>query len=75
MKANRIESKAPYYKRTRYRVQMIVEFFRELKVHAADEAEAMALAEERVRARQANMKHNGYTVGDIEVFNIEEEIQ
>jgi hypothetical protein len=50
----------------------VVEFYREMTVRAADSTEAMEIAEARIRARQSIMKKHGYSVGDIEVLEVEE---
>jgi hypothetical protein len=47
---------------------MIVEYYKEMRVSAVTKEEAMALAEERVRARQKNLHAGGYSLGDIEIL-------
>ena len=63
-----IKSKAPLYNCATYKVSMMVEFYKEIIIRAACESEAKELAEARVRGRQSNMIHNGYSIGDIEVI-------
>jgi len=54
--------------RASYKVSMIVEYYKEMKVSAVSKEEAIALAEERVRARQKNLYAGGYSLGDIEIL-------
>jgi hypothetical protein len=61
-------SDAPKFMRASYKVSMIVEYYKEMKVSAVSKEEAMALAEERVRARQKNLYAGGYSLGDIEIL-------
>ena len=61
-------SDAPQFMRASYKVSMIVEYYKEMKVSAASQEEAIALAEERVRARQKNLHAGGYSLGDIEIL-------
>lgn len=63
-----IESQAPRYNRATYKVRIMAEFYKELLVSAADEKEAIELAELRVRSRQSNMIANGYSIGDVEII-------
>ena len=61
-------SDAPKFMRASYKVSMIVEYYKEMKVSAVSKEEAVALAEERVRARQKNLYAGGYSLGDIEIL-------
>jgi hypothetical protein len=61
-------SDAPKFMRASYKVSMIVEYYKEMKVSAVSKEEAIALAEERVRARQKNLYAGGYSLGDIEIL-------
>ena len=61
-------SDAPKFMRASYKVSMIVEYYKEMKVSAVSKEEAVALAEERVRARQKNLLAGGYSLGDIEIL-------
>jgi len=61
-------SDAPKFMRASYKVSMIVEYYKEMKVSAVSKDEAIALAEERVRARQKNLHAGGYSLGDIEIL-------
>jgi hypothetical protein len=72
MGKNKIGSKLPYDQCATYKVSVVVEFYREMTVRAADSTEAMEIAEARIRARQSIMKKHGYSVGDIEVLEVEE---
>ena len=65
-------SDAPKFMRASYKVSMIVEYYKEMKVSAVTKEEAMALAEERVRARQKNLHAGGYSLGDIEILEVVE---
>jgi hypothetical protein len=61
-------SDAPKFMRATFKVSMIVEYYKEMRVSAVTKEEAMALAEERVRARQKNLHAGGYSLGDIEIL-------
>ena len=61
-------SDAPKFMRASYKVSMIVEYYKEMKVSAVSKEEAIVLAEERVRARQKNLYAGGYSLGDIEIL-------
>ncbi len=65
-------SDAPKFMRASYKVSMIVEYYKEMKVSAVSKEEAIALAEERVRARQKNLHAGGYSLGDIEILEVVE---
>jgi len=56
----------------RYRVGMMLEFYKEIHVSAVDAEEAARIAEARVRARQKNLFASGYSLGDIEIIETEE---
>ena len=66
-------SDAPKFMRASYKVSMIVEYYKEMKVSAVSKEEAIALAEERVRARQKNLHAGGYSLGDIEILEAVEQ--
>ena len=61
-------SNAPKYMRATFKVSMIVEYYKEMRVSAVTKEEAMLLAEERVSARQKNLHAGGYSLGDIEIL-------
>jgi len=65
-------SKASRYYCNQYKVGMILEYYKELTILAADEKEAKHLAEVRVRSRQVRMLGAGYSLGDIEPILVEE---
>ena len=65
-------SKASRYHCNQYRVGMMLEYYKELTILAADEKEAQQLAEVRVRSRQVKMLNAGYSLGDIEIIMTEE---
>ena len=56
----------------RYKVGMMLEFYKEITVSAVDAEEAARIAEARIRARQTNLYNSGYSLGDIEPILIEE---
>ena len=56
----------------RYKVGMMLEFYKEIHVSAVDAEEAAKIAEARVRARQKNLFASGYSLGDIEIIETEE---
>jgi|DEB0MinimDraft_10_1074344.scaffolds.fasta_scaffold08709_7 hypothetical protein len=65
-------SETSRYHCNKYRVGMILEYYKELTIMAADEKEARHLAEVRVRSRQVRMLGAGYSLGDIEPILVEE---
>lgn len=57
----------------KFKVGMIVEFYREMDVVAVDKTEAGQLAEARIRSKHKVLSDLGYTIGDVEVINVESE--
>ena len=70
-KQDEISSVSRYFC-ARYKVGMMLEFYKEITVSAVDEKEAARIAEARIRARQTNLLKAGYSLGDIEPIEIEE---
>ena len=70
-KSNTI-SKCNKYLRDSYTVAMYVDFYKEMRVRAESPEEAAQLAENRVRARQTSLYSSGYSLGDVEIINVEE---
>ena len=70
-KSNTI-SKCNKYLRDNYTVAMYVDFYKEMRVRAESPEEAAQLAENRVRARQTSLYSSGYSLGDVEIINVEE---
>lgn len=70
-KSNTI-SKCDKYLRDSYTVAMYVDFYKEMRVRAESPEEAAQLAENRVRARQTSLYSSGYSLGDVEIINVEE---
>lgn len=68
-----IKSKAHKYKCSTFKVRMICEYYKEMLVSAEDADEAIIIAEDRVRARQKNMRAGGYFIGDIEICGADHE--
>ena len=54
-----------------YRVGLIVEFYKDQFVKAVDEEEAKELAENRLRRRTSLMNSLGFSIGDLEVIDVE----
>ena len=53
---------------------MAVEFFREVSIIAGSKEEAEVLAEKRLRRHQGSMIQKGYSIGDVEIIEIKEEL-
>lgn len=64
------QSKVPDELRTLFRVSMIVEFAKTMKVSAYDQKEALELVDARLRNRQKAMTAMGYSIGDIEILEV-----
>lgn len=72
-KASKAElSSVSRYFCARYKVGMMLEFYKEIHVSAVDAEEAARIAEARIRARQTNLYNSGYSLGDIEPILVEE---
>ena len=54
-----------------YRVGLIVEFYKDQFVKAVDEEEAKELAENRLRRRTSLMNSLGFSIGDLEIIDVE----
>lgn len=64
----------PRNKAIPYVVSFYVEFYKEVKVSAQDEEEAVKLAEERLKQKQRGNWHQGYHLGDIELIKVQERL-
>ena len=65
-------SQFPSAKLTQYRVGLVVEFYRDQFVKAIDEEEAKELAENRLRKRTGLMNSLNFSIGDVEVVDVEQ---
>ena len=54
-----------------YRVGLVVEFYKDQFVKAVDEEEAKELAENRLRRRTGLMNSLGFSIGDLEIIDVE----
>jgi|TARA_B100001063_G_C16560838_1_gene450881 hypothetical protein len=58
-------------KTEKFRVGMVVEFYREIDVVAIDGEEAAEIAEARQRYKQKVLADLGYIIGDVEILSTE----
>ena len=65
-------SQFPSAKLTQYRVGLVVEFYRDQFVKAIDEEEAKELAENRLRSRTGLMNSLNFSIGDVEIVDVEQ---
>ena len=61
-------SRVSRYFCAKYKVGMMLEFYKEIEVLAADDEEAAQIAEARIRNRQKGFIASGYSLGDIEII-------
>ena len=59
-------------KLTQYRVGLVVEFYRDQFVKAIDEEEAKEIAENRLRRRTGLMNSLNFSIGDVEIVDVEQ---
>tara|TARA_R100000654_G_scaffold42714_1_gene68926 strand:+ start:257 stop:484 length:228 start_codon:yes stop_codon:yes gene_type:complete len=69
----RTKSRFPSGKLSRYRVGLVIEFYKDQFVKAIDEVEAKEIAENRLRRRRGLWKSLGFSIGDIEIVDAEKE--
>ena len=55
-----------------YRVGLVVEFYKDQYVKAVNKEEAKELAENRLRRRTGLMNSLGFSIGDLEIIDVEE---
>ena len=65
-------SQFPSAKLPQYRVGLVVEFYRDQFVKAIDEEEAKELAENRLRRRTGLMNSLNFSIGDVEIVDVEQ---
>mgnify|MGYP001205471702 FL=1 len=69
----RTKSRFPSGKLSRYRVGLVIEFYKDQFVKALDAEEAKELAENRLRRRRGLWERLGFSIGDIEIVDAEKE--
>lgn len=71
-KTKRIVTKVPHYKCAKFKIGMIIEYYKEYTVRANTIKEARELAEARARERNTALSRYGYNIGDIEIISAKE---
>ena len=61
----------PSHRTQKFKVGMVVEFYREIDVVAIDEKEAAEIAEARQRYKHKVLADLGYIIGDVEILSTE----